>query len=172
VAIILSAQCTDIRVNIVTKELFKKYRTVQDYANANVKDLEKEIYSTGFYRNKAKNIITMAEAVISQHNGVIPNDLEELTKLAGVGRKTASVFLAEYHKLPALAVDTHVGRVARRLGLTQSNNPTVIERDLAKILDRDKWARYHLYMVLFGRYYCKSQRPLCDECALVNICQK
>ena len=172
VAIILSAQCTDKRVNIVTKDLFKKYTTVADYANAKQSELEQLIYSTGFYRNKAKNIISMANAVVTCHNGRIPGDLEQLTNLAGVGRKTASVFLAEYYNKPALAVDTHVGRVARRLGYTTSKNPVIIERDLAKAFDQNNWARYHLYMVLFGRYICKSQNPSCNQCRVKKFCTK
>ena len=170
VAIILSAQCTDVRVNIVTKELFKKYRTVGDYASAKQEELEKEIYSTGFYHNKAKNIINMAKAVVADFGGVIPSDINELVKLPGVGRKTASVFLAEYFKLPAIAVDTHVIRVSGRLGLTKSKNPDVIERDLAKLIDKKDWRLVNLYLVLFGRYYCKATRPLCQECKLKKFC--
>jgi len=181
VAIILSAQCTDVRVNKVTKELFKKYKTVQDFANADVKELEREIYSTGFYRNKAKNIIAMAKAVKNpifvsrsglgvspplEKGEFIPRDMETLIKLPGIGRKTASVFLAEYHKIPAIAVDTHVIRVSHRLGFTKSRNPAVIERDLMAIFDRENWCKYHLYMVLFGRYHCTAKNPKCDTCLL------
>lgn len=170
VAIILSAQCTDVRVNKVMKELVKKYKTVQDYANAKQKDFEREIHFCGFYRNKAKNIIGMAKSVIADFGGVIPNDLNDLVKLPGVGRKTASVFVAEYYKKPAIAVDTHVIRVSNRLGLTKSKNPDVIERDLAKLVDKKDWRLVNLYLVLFGRYYCKAIKPLCDGCKIKKYC--
>ena len=164
VAIILSAQCTDVRVNKVTKELFKKYRTIEDYANAKQEELEQEIHSCGFYRNKARNIINMAKG------GVIPADIDELIKLPGVGRKTASVFLAEYYKKPAIAVDTHVIRVSNRLGLTKSKNPNIIERDLKKLIEKKDWRLVNLYLVLFGRYYCKAKKPQCDSCKLRESC--
>ena len=169
VAIILSAQCTDKRVNLVTEKLFKKYRTVADYANADVKIFESEIHSCGFYRNKTSNIIGMAKAV-QELGGKIPADMEALVKLPGVGRKTANVFLAEWHKLPAIAVDTHVARVSRRLGLTKSKNPEVIERDLKQIVDKKDWRRVNIYLVLFGRYYCKAIKPQCEVCKLKKHC--
>ncbi|MCL2570470.1 MAG: endonuclease III [Firmicutes bacterium] len=170
IAIILSAQCTDKRVNIVTGKLFKKYKTLNDFANANLAELEQDIYSTGFYKNKAKNIKSMAQLVIQNHNGEIPNTLADLEKLPGVGRKTASVFICEYLKQPAIPVDTHVQRVANRLGFSTSKNPRGIERDLAKILDQNNWARYHLQLVLFGRYHCKSQNPQCQTCEIKHHC--
>ena len=166
VAIMLSAQCTDKRVNMVTKNLFTRYKTIQDYANADPTELEKFIHSTGFYRNKAKNIIAMAQTVINDYNGQIPVELDQLVALPGVGRKTASVFLCEYHKVPAMPVDTHVGRLARRLGWSTSHSATIIERDLTAILPRENWANYHLLMVLFGRYYCTARNPKCYECKL------
>ena len=171
VAIILSAQCTDKRVNIVTKELFSRYKTVADFANADRAELEKLIYSTGFYRNKAKNIIALCK--ILDERKVTPRDftdVNDLAKLSGIGRKTASVFIAEYHKKPALAVDTHVMRVAKRLGLTYNTCPVKIEHDLAKILAREYWASYHLYMVLFGRYFCTAKNPKCSDCKLREFC--
>jgi endonuclease-3 len=171
VAIILSAQCTDKRVNAVTKDLFKKYRTVADYADADVKEFENEIHSCGFYHNKTKNIINMARAVVAQFGGKIPADIQELVKLPGVGRKTASVFLAEQHKLPAIAVDTHVIRVSGRLGLTKSKNPEIIERDLMQLIDKKDWRLVNIYLVLFGRYYCKAQKPQCNECKLKKHCE-
>jgi len=170
VAVILSAQCTDVRVNKVMKELTKKYHTVQDYANADTKEFERAIHSCGFYRNKAKNIINMARMVISDFGGVIPADLESLVKLPGVGRKTASVFLAEFYQLPAIAVDTHVIRVSGRLGLTASRNPDIIERDLAQIIDKQNWRLVNLYLVLFGRYYCRAKKPTCDSCKIRMHC--
>lgn len=172
VSVILSAQCTDIRVNNVTKELFKKYRDVNDYANARQKELELDIHSCGFYRNKASNIINMARKVVSDYGGKIPDDINELIKLPGVGRKTASVFLAEFYGKPAIAVDTHVIRVSGRLGLTNSKNPDVIERDLAKLVDKQNWRLVNLYLVLFGRYYCKAKKPACDSCKIWQYCDK
>ena len=166
VAIILSAQCTDKRVNMVTKELFKKYKTVKDYANADLETLRQEIGSINFFNNKAKNIIEMAKIVHAQHGGVIPADLETLTTLPGVGRKTASVFLVEFHNMPAMPVDTHVARFAKRLGFSKGKNVVEIERDLCEILPRENWADYHLLMVLFGRYYCKATKPECATCKL------
>ncbi|MCL2755895.1 MAG: endonuclease III [Firmicutes bacterium] len=171
VAIILSAQCTDKRVNIVTKTLFKKYKDVHDFANADMDELGQDIYSTGFYKNKSRNIIAMAKEVIGKHGGVIPKDMDELTKLAGVGRKTASVFMAEFYDIPAIAVDTHVIRVGNRLGLTESKNPIVIERDLKQIFDERNWAAYHFYLVLFGRYFCVARNPKCEECRIKEFCK-
>ena len=171
-AIILSAQCTDVRVNKVTAELFQKYKTVQDFANADLKELEREIYSTGFYHNKARSIIDMAKAIVKQHGGKIPQDMESLVKLAGVGRKTASVFLSEYHNIPAIAVDTHVIRVSNRLEFTQSQNPVVIERDLKKLFDEKNWGKYHHYLVLFGRYHCTARSPKCETCEIKNYCRE
>ena len=171
VSIVLSAQCTDKRVNMVTKELFTRCKTIEDYANINGEDLERIIYSTGFYRNKAKNIIALAKALKEQHNGKIPSDVESLAKLPGVGRKTASVFVAEYYKNPAIAVDTHVIRVSGRLGFTSSKNPEIIERDLMKLFNRENWARYHLYLVLFGRYNCTAKNPKCNDCKIRYQCK-
>lgn len=171
VAIILSAQCTDVRVNKVTETLFQKYKTIQDYANADVAVFEQEIYSTGFYRNKAANIIALCKKLVTEHDGVIPSDVDALATLPGIGRKTASVFVAEFHKLPAIAVDTHVIRIANRLGMTTSKNPTIIERDLAKLWKRDDWAHWHLYMVLFGRYHCTSRNPKCEGCGVREWCK-
>ncbi|KAI4453698.1 developmentally regulated gtp-binding protein-related [Holotrichia oblita] len=170
VAIILSAQCTDKRVNAVTAKLFRKYKTVYDYANAKTEELEAEIHSCGFYRAKTANIIKMAKAVVQEHKGKIPADMEKLTALAGVGRKTASVFLAECHGIPAVAVDTHVMRVSKRLGLSGGNNPVEIENDLKSLFDEVNWCDYHLFLVLFGRYYCKAREPLCDSCKIKEYC--
>lgn len=172
VAVILSAQCTDARVNKVTKELFKKYRTLEDYANANVKQFEREIHSCGFYRNKTKNIVGMAKTCLADFGGRIPDNMNDLVKLPGVGRKTASVFLAEHYKKPAIAVDTHVIRVSNRLGLTKSKNPEIIERDLMEIIDKANWRLVNVYLVLFGRYHCKAIKPSCDDCALKMFCNK
>ena len=161
IAIMLSAQCTDVRVNLVTPELFARYKNLQDYATADREELEQLIYSTGFYRNKARNIVLMAQTVIKYYGGVIPSDVEKLVKLPGVGRKTASVFAEIYHNVPAIGVDTHVGRVSRRFGFTTATNPDVVERDLKEIFEQKNWGKYSLLMVLFGRYYCRSQHPIC-----------
>ena len=166
VAIILSAQCTDKRVNMVTPKLFARYKTIQDYANADVKELENLIYSTGFYHNKAKNIIELCKSITT-----IPSTIDELVRLPGVGRKTASVFVSEFHKTPAIAVDTHVIRVSNRLGLTKSRNPDIIERDLAAQFDRANWSKYHYYLVLFGRYHCLAKNPKCENCEIKNDCK-
>lgn len=170
VAVILSAQCTDKRVNEVTKELFRKYCTVKDFAQANQEDFERDIHSCGFYHNKATSIINMARIVIKDFGGVIPDTIDDLVKLPGVGRKTANVFLAEFFGKPAIAVDTHVIRVSGRLGLTQSKNPDVIERDLAKLVDEQNWRLVNLYLVLFGRYKCKAVKPQCNACKVKKYC--
>ena len=169
ISILLSAQCTDKRVNMVSPALFARYKTVEDFATADNKELESFIYSTGFYHNKAKNIIALCNVLKELDD--IPNDVESLAKLPGIGRKTASVFVAEYHKLPAIPVDTHVMRVTKRLGLTAYNDPIKIERDLAQIIARENWASYHLYLVLFGRYHCTAKNPKCDDCAIKPLCK-
>jgi endonuclease-3 len=171
VAIVLSAQCTDRRVNMTTPALFARYKTVGDYAAASLPDIEKIIRPCGFYKTKSANIVKMARMVTDSHGGVIPADMDALVRLPGVGRKTASVFLAEFHGIPALAVDTHVARVSARLGLTRERDPMKIEKDLARRLDRANWRDYHLYMVLFGRYKCKALRPECAECGIKNFCE-
>lgn len=172
VAVILSAQCTDKRVNEVTPKLFAKYRTVEEIANADPNELQEIIHSCGFYRTKAANIIKMAKMVVSDFDGKIPPDLQSLVRLSGVGKKTANVFLAEYHNVPALAVDTHVMRVSRRLGFAKSSNPVAIERDLCAAFDRGSWIKLHKYLVLFGRYHCKAKHPLCNDCKLERYCDK
>ena len=170
VAIMLSAQCTDKRVNIVTRDLFKRFKTIQDFAAADQTELEKLVYSTGFYHNKAKNIIATCKKIMENHGGKIPNTLEELSKLPGVGRKTASVFLCEFHNIPAIPIDTHVARVSNRLGFTTNRNPLAIERDLAKLLPREDWPKFHLQTVLFGRYYCTARNPKCESCEISKFC--
>lgn len=171
VAVILSARCTDKRVNIITKDLFKKYPTVYSLANANVEELEKAIYSCGFYKNKAKNLIGMAKDVVEKFNGIVPSEFEDLTNLSGVGRKTANVVMAEGFSKQAIAVDTHVFRVSNRLGIVKAKTPYDCEMSLQKAVDEDKWAIFHLYLVLFGRYVCKSQNPSCKTCELKEYCK-
>lgn len=170
IAVILSAQCTDRRVNMVTNELFKKYKTPYDFANLSNSELENMIYSCGFYKNKAQNIIAMSKDLIERFNGVVPNNLEELTTLAGVGRKTANVVLSEGFKQNAIAVDTHVFRVSHRLNLSNAKTPEQTEMDLRKAFKEEYWSSLHLYLVLFGRYTCKSQKPDCENCKLQKYC--
>lgn len=170
VAVILSARCTDKKVNQVTKSLFKIYPTPKDLANASIEKLEKEIYSCGFYKNKAKNLVNMAKDLVSRFDGVVPDNFDDLLSLAGVGRKTANVTLWTGFKKPAIAVDTHVFRVANRVGLCKAKTPLDTELALQKSIEREKWGDFHHYLVLFGRYVCKSQNPACDECELREIC--
>lgn len=170
VAVILSARCTDKRVNIITKDLFKKYPTIFDLSKAKVEELEKMIYSCGFYKNKAKSLINMANDVINKFNGVVPSEFEQLTTLAGVGRKTANVVMAVGFSKQAIAVDTHVFRVSNRLGIAKSKSPLECELKLQKAVKKEKWATFHHFLVLFGRYVCKSQNPICANCELCHLC--
>lgn len=171
IAVILSAQCTDKRVNIVTGQLFKKYKTAEDFANLDNKTLEKEIYSCGFYRNKANNIILCCKDLIKRFSGVVPSSFDDLVSLAGVGRKTANVVLAFGFNTPAFPVDTHVFRVSNRLGLSESNTPEKCEEQMTKLVDRDKWSSLHHFFVLYGRYYCKAINPNCNECEFKEFCK-
>ncbi len=170
VATILSAQCKDQRVNEVTRELFKKYRKAEDYARANQAEFEKEIKPTGFYKNKARQIISCCKDLVERFGGRVPDNLDDLVTLSGVGRKTANLVLGVAFKKPAIAVDTHVQRVSRRLGLTQEEKPDKIEQDLMKKIPRDKWTDFTLAMILHGRRVCKARRPLCKECVLYKEC--
>lgn len=172
VATILSAQCTDNRVNMVTKELFKKYPTIESFAEADLKILEKDIHSTGFYHNKAKNIIACAKGVLERHNGQVPSDIESLTALAGVGRKTANVIRGNIFHEPSIVVDTHVKRVSRRLGLTKEEDPVKIEYDLMKAVVRDHWILVNIQFIAFGREICFARRPKCGECFLRRYCKE
>ncbi len=170
ISVILSSQCTDKRVNEVTKELFKVCKTPTDFLNLGQEKLEEKIYSCGFYKNKAKNILSCCSDLIEKYNSCVPNTLEELTSLAGVGRKTANVVLAEGFNQNAIAVDTHVLRVAKRLGLSTTKNPNKTEEELKKLFDEHLWRNLHQYMVLFGRYHCKSKNPACENCKLKKYC--
>ena len=170
VATILSAQCTDERVNKVTETLFKKYKTAKDYAEADLSCFESEIKPTGFYKNKAKNIIAGAKVIVEQFKGNVPETMEELTSLPGVGRKTANVISGGWFKQPAIVVDTHVKRVSKRLGLTQSNDPEGIELDLQKLFPPEMWSRISLQILLFGRYQCKAKSPKCEGCLFYQAC--
>lgn len=171
VSVVLSARCTDKRVNIITKDLFLKYPTPQDLAKANQDDVEKLIYSCGFYKNKAKNIILLSKDICNRFGGEVPSDYDDLVSLAGVGRKTANVVTSVGFSLPAIAVDTHVFRVANRLAIAEARNPLESEKILQKEVDRDKWGRFHSLLVLFGRYVCKSRNPKCEECDFQHLCK-
>ena len=170
ISVILSAQCTDKRVNLVTPNLFKAYPTVFDMAKAKQKDLEEMIRPCGFFHNKAKNIIGACKDISEKFNGEIPNDYESLLSLSGVGRKTANVVLSVGFGKDAIAVDTHVYRVSKRLCLAKENTPEKVEKELQKVLPQNLWSEMHFLMVLFGRYWCKSQKPLCDDCKFKEIC--
>ena len=171
VATILSAQCTDARVNMVTPHLFAKYRTAADYAAADPRVLEKEIQSTGFFRNKTKSIIGMAHALVERHGGEVPQTMEELTALPGVGRKTANVILGTWFKKnEGVVVDTHVHRLTKLLGLTREDDPVKIERELMEIVPRDDWTWFSHTLILHGRAVCIARRPKCAECVINRLC--
>ena len=166
VATILSAQCTDERVNRVTPALFAKYRSAADLAAADPETLRQEIRSTGFFRNKAASILGAAAAIVTGHGGVVPRTLEELTALPGVGRKTANVILGNAFGVPGVVVDTHVGRIAARLGLTAASDPEKIERDLMALIPRARWVRFSHQLIAHGRALCRAPRPRCADCFL------
>ncbi len=170
IATMLSAQCTDARVNIVTKDLFQKYPTVESFANADVKELERDIYSTGFYKNKAKNIIACSKKLLEKYNGEVPSDLDELIHLDGVGRKTANVIRGNIFHEPSIVVDTHVKRISKLLGLTKSEDPVVIEKELMEILPKEQWILYNIQIIQHGRQICIARRPKCKECTLREVC--
>lgn len=171
VSVILSAQCTDKRVNMTTPTLFLKYPDAKSLANANLDDVEEIIKPCGFYHNKAKNIISMAQDVVNKFDGKIPSNKDDLKSLAGVGEKTANVVLATAFNVPAIAVDTHVFRVSNRLGLANSATVEKTQSDLEYNLKKQDWAFAHFALVLHGRYVCKSQKPKCDNCQFNKICK-
>jgi len=171
IATILSAQCTDRQVNGVTKKLFVKYRTPQDFIGISQEELEKEIYSTGFYRSKAKNIIAACKIIARDYDSKVPDTMKELIKLPGVGRKTANIVLSgAFGKIEGMAVDTHVKRLSGRLGLTAHTDPEKIEKDLLKIIPKDDWDLFSLFLINHGRKVCASRKPLCGECILDKLC--
>ena len=170
-ATILSAQCTDERVNIVTRELFKKYPTLESVAAADIAEFEKDIYSIGFYRNKAKNIISCAKALIEDFDGQVPSDIDELTSLPGVGRKTANVIRGNIFGINSIVVDTHVKRVSTLLGLTKDEDPVKIEFELMKLLPEDQWILYNFQVIAHGRKVCIARRPQCENCVLKEACK-
>ena len=172
IATMLSAQCTDARVNIVTKDLFQKYDTVEKFANADLEELEQDIKPTGFYHTKAKNIIACTRALINRFGGEVPRSLEDLTSLAGVGRKTANVIRGNIYYEPSVVVDTHVKRISKRLGLTKHEDPEKIEQDLMKELPKDHWILYNIQIITFGRSICTARSPKCGECFLQKYCKE
>ncbi len=170
IATMLSAQCTDARVNVVTADLFQKYTSVEDFAKADLKELESDIHSTGFYHNKAKNIIACCQKLMAEYGGEVPRSLEELTGLPGVGRKTANVIRGNIYHEPSIVVDTHVKRISKKLGLTKEDDPVKVEFDLMKELPRDHWILYNMHLITLGREICKASTPKCEECFLRELC--
>ncbi len=167
----LSAQCTDERVNIVTEQLFKKYRTVENYAHANLQELEQDIRSTGFYHNKAKNIRATCQRIISEYGGEVPRTMSELLTLAGVARKTANVVLGNaFGVVVGFVVDTHVGRLSRRLGWTRNTDPIKVEQDLMRIIPEQDWLDLSHLLIFHGRAICIARKPLCERCTLAHLC--
>lgn len=170
IATMLSAQCTDARVNIVTKELFQKYKTAEAFAGADLEELEQDIRSTGFYHNKAKNIIACSRDIVHKYQGEVPSSLEDLTSLAGVGRKTANVIRGNIFHEPSIVVDTHVKRISKKLGLTKEEDPVKIEFDLMKELPKEYWILWNIHIIRLGRTICKAPTPNCAECFLQGVC--
>ncbi len=171
IATILAAQCTDERVNKVTKSLFKKYPDPAAYLAVDISELEEDIRPTGFFRNKAKSIVACCNAIVEQYGGKLPGTIEELTKLPGVGRKTANIVLANAMNIPAIGVDTHTIRVPNRLGLVDTKDPDKIEEKLCELLPREKWHRGNILLQWHGRYTCQAKKPKCGECVLYDLCE-
>ena len=172
VATQLAAQCTDARVNIVTGEMFKKYNTPEDFANLSLEEIEKEIKSTGFYKNKAKNLKECSKQLLKLHGGEVPDNMKELTALSGVGRKTANVVLGEIFNKPAVVIDTHAKRLAFRMGLTKNTDPVKIEMELKKFIPPEIQFNFCHKLVYHGRAVCKAQKPMCEVCPLNEVCSK
>ncbi|BDG44057.1 endonuclease III [Saccharococcus caldoxylosilyticus] len=173
IAVVLSAQCTDALVNKVTKRLFEKYKTPEDYVAVPLEELQQDIRSIGLYRNKAKNIQKLCAMLIEKYNGEVPKDRDELMKLPGVGRKTANVVVSVAFGIPAIAVDTHVERVSKRLGFCRwSDSVLEIEKTLMKKIPKEEWSITHHRMIFFGRYHCKAQSPQCHVCPLLDLCRE
>ncbi|MAF32762.1 MAG: endonuclease III [Desulfobacter sp.] len=170
VATILSAQCTDKQVNSVTRGLFKKFNAPKDFTKIPLESLEQLVRATGFFRNKAKNIKACAQALVEKYHGKVPETLEELVLLPGVGRKTANLVLGAAFGIPGIVVDTHVIRISKRLGFTESKDPAKIERDLMKIIPKMAWSDFSLHLVYFGREFCTARKPRCKMCPLIKLC--
>ena len=171
VATMLSAQCTDERVNIVTKDLFARYKNVSDFANADIEELEHMVKPTGFFRAKAAHIKEAAMMIMTEHGGKVPDNIDDLTKLPGVGRKTANVILTHIYNVPGIVVDTHVKRITGRLGLTKERDPVKIEFDLYKKLPKEHWGRLNYQLITFGREICTARSPMCGQCFMADICK-
>lgn len=173
IAVLLSAQCTDVLVNKVTNELFKKYKTPEDYLAVSLEELQQDIRSIGLYRNKAKNIRKLCQSLLDDYGGEVPSDKNELMKLAGVGRKTANVVASVAFNEPAIAVDTHVERVAKRLAICRWKDSVLeVEKTLMKKVPKEEWSATHHRMIFFGRYHCKARNPECPECPLLELCRE
>jgi endonuclease III len=170
IATILSAQCTDARVNMVTPALFKRYPSAKDFAESDPRELEKLIQSTGFFRSKAKSIREACRDIVEKHGGEVPRTMEELVELRGVGRKTANVVLGNVFGIAGMVVDTHVGRLSRRFGFTRNTDPVKVERDLMALFPPERWTRLSHEMILHGRKFCKAPTPRCDGCPLLEEC--
>ena len=170
-ATILSAQCTDARVNLVTKDLFRDYPDLQAFANATQEEMEEAVRSTGFYHNKAQNLIACAKELLERFHGEVPSSIEELTSLPGVGRKTANVIRGNIFHIDSIVVDTHVKRVSKMLGLTKEDDPEKVEFDLMKCLPKDHWILYNLQIIAHGRAVCVARRPQCEQCCLKECCK-
>ncbi|MCM3724371.1 endonuclease III [Neobacillus cucumis] len=173
IAVSLSAQCTDALVNKVTKGLFEKYKSPEDYLKVSLEELQNDIRSIGLYRNKAKNIQSLCRLLLDEYNGVLPMDRDELTKFPGVGRKTANVVVSVAFNIPAIAVDTHVERVSKRLGICRWKDSVLeVEKTLMKKVPKDEWSLTHHRLIFFGRYHCKAQNPQCPSCPLLELCRE
>jgi endonuclease-3 len=172
IATILSAQCTDARVNLVTPALFAKYPDAAAFARANREELQRLIQSTGFFRNKARNIIACCKQIVEKHDGEVPGTMEELVPLPGVGRKTANVVLGNAFGTPGIPVDTHVGRLSQRMGLTNQTDPVKIERDLMEVIPQKEWTHFGHRMIYHGRQVCHARKPLCGQCTLARLCAR
>lgn len=170
IATILSAQCTDARVNMVTPALFKRFKKPQDYVEAPLSEVEKYVKTCGFYRNKTKNIVGACQVILAEHGGEVPRTLEELVKLPGVGRKTANVILGTVYDTPGVVVDTHCGRIARRLGFTKNTDPVKVEHDLMKVWEQKNWSLFSHLMVYHGRATCEARSPKCSQCCIADLC--
>lgn len=171
IATLLSAQCTDARVNMVTKDLFVKYDSLEKFAGADLEELEQDIHSIGFYHSKAKHIIECCRKLLEEYGGEVPSSIEELTSLAGVGRKTANVIRGNIFHEPSIVVDTHVKRISKRLGFTKETEPEKVEYELMKVLPKDHWILYNMQIITFGRNICIARSPKCSECFLQDICK-
>ncbi|MFZ5988282.1 MAG: endonuclease III [Bacillota bacterium] len=166
----LAAQCTDARVNIVTKTLFQKYKNVYDFANADLSELEQDVKPTGFYHNKARNIKETCKIIIDKYNGLVPDNMDDLLALPGVGRKTANLVLGDVFGIPGIVVDTHAKRLSNRIGLSDNSDPKKIEFDLMKVVPKESWSKFCHQLVYHGRAVCTARKPGCKECSIVNFC--